>query len=134
MYDAHGQSMVHRTAQLGNVEMLMLLLERTGAKPEVVNKQLATPLHLAVRNNQLNIVKFLIGCGVDANAQDEHGQTPLLVSVIHGYSDIASVLVESSIAGHLPEILEVDLGDHRGLTPLNCAAIRGDLSLIKILI
>ncbi len=76
----------------------------------------------------------MIGCGVEANTQDEHGQSPLLVSCIHGYTPIASLLIESSIAGHLPETLEVDTADHRGLTPLNCAAIKGDLELVKTLI
>jgi hypothetical protein len=37
MYDANGQSMLHKAAQLGNADMLMLLLERTGAKPDLVN-------------------------------------------------------------------------------------------------
>lgn len=67
MYDSLGQSMLHKAAQLGHVEMLMLLLERTDAKPEIVNNQLASPLHLACRSNHLNVVKFLIGCGVDVN-------------------------------------------------------------------
>ena len=66
--------------------------------------------------------------------QDEHGQTPLLVSCIHGYNPIVSQLVESSIAGHLPEPIETDTADHRGLTPLNCAAIKGELDLVKMLI
>lgn len=44
------------------------------------------------------------------------------------------MLVESSIAGHLPELLEVDLADHRGLTPLNCAAIKGDIEIVKLLV
>lgn len=73
MYDAHGQSMLHKTAQLGHADMLMLLLERTGAKPDMVNSTLATPLHVACRSNKENVVKFLIGCGVEANVQDEHG-------------------------------------------------------------
>ena len=45
----------------------MLLLERTGAKADVVNSHLATPLHVACRANQEHVVKFLIGCGVEAN-------------------------------------------------------------------
>ena len=134
MYDANGMSMLHKTAQLGLADMLMLLLERTGAKPDLVNAQLATPLHVACRSDKENVVKFLIGCGVEANTQDEHGQTPLLVSCIHGYSKLVSLLVESSIAGHLPEPLEIDTADHRGLTPLNCASIKGDLELVKMLI
>jgi len=60
--------MLHRAAQLGFTEMLMLLIERTGAKPDMVNSNLATPLHLACRSNREAVVKFLVGCGVDANA------------------------------------------------------------------
>ena len=65
--------MIHKAASMGYVEMLMLLLERTGAKPDLVNAQLATPLHLACKSNRQSIAKFLIGCGVDVNQQDEHG-------------------------------------------------------------
>jgi len=79
-------------------------------------------------------VKFLIGCGVDVNTQDEHGQTPLLICCIHGHKDLASFLLESSIAGHLPEALDVDVKDHRGLTALNCASIKGELELVKCLV
>jgi ankyrin repeat protein len=42
--------------------------------------------------------------------------------------------VESSLAGHTPEPLEVDLKDHRGLTSLNCATIKGDIKLTKLLV
>lgn len=58
----------------------------------------------------------------------------MLVSCIHGFAPIVTLLVESSIAGHLPEPLECDTADHRGLTPLNCAAIKGDIELVKTLI
>ncbi len=37
LYDGYGQSMIHKAASLGYIEMLMLLLERTGAKPDLVN-------------------------------------------------------------------------------------------------
>jgi ankyrin repeat protein len=56
------------------------------------------------------------------------------VCCIHGFKHLASLLVESSIAGHLPESLEVDTADHRGLTPLNCAAIKGDEELVRTLL
>lgn len=91
--------MLHKAASQGSAEMFMLLLERTGAKPDLVNMSLATPLHLACRNGKDNVVKFLIGCGVEANAEDEHGQTPLLICCIHGHMEILSMLVEASNSG-----------------------------------
>jgi ankyrin repeat protein len=51
MYDPAGQTMLHRAASLGHSEMLMLLIERTGVKPDVLNAQLATPLHIACKCN-----------------------------------------------------------------------------------
>lgn len=68
LYDHTGTSMIHKAASLGHAEALMLLLERTGAKPDIPNASLATPLHLACKNNRTDAAKFLIGCGVDANA------------------------------------------------------------------
>ncbi len=84
LYDSNGNSMAHKAASLGHAEILMLLLERTGAKPDIPNGQLASPLHLACKNNRESVAKFLIGCGVDINGQDENGQTPLLICCIHG--------------------------------------------------
>jgi ankyrin len=134
LYDPTGQTMIHKAAAQGHSEILMLLLERTGAKPDLVNAQLASPLHISCKHNRVDIAKFLIGCGVDVNCQDEHGQTPLLLCCIHGNPQIASNLIEASISGHLTEPLEVDIADHRGLTPLNCAAIKGDHDMVRSLL
>lgn len=57
-----------------------------------------------------------------------------MICCIHGNYEIASLIIESSSAGHTPEQIEIDIRDHRGLTPLNCAAIKGDLRFSKLLI
>lgn len=44
------------------------------------------------------------------------------------------MLVEASISGHLADPLEVDLVNNQGLTPLNCAAIKGDYEMTKCLV
>lgn len=67
LYDETGNTIIHKAASLGHTEVLMLLLERTAAKPDLVNGTLATPLHVACKNNRLECCKFLIGCGVDVN-------------------------------------------------------------------
>jgi ankyrin repeat protein len=43
-------------------------------------------------------------------------------------------LIDASVSGLLPEPLDVDLKDQRGLSPLNCAAIKGDFDIAKLLI
>jgi ankyrin repeat protein len=124
---------IHKAASLGHAEILMLLLEMTGAKPDMPNSMQATPLHLACRNNRLDAARFLIGTGVDVNTQDEHGQVPLLICTIHGHYDLAKVIIDASVSGLLPEPIDIDLKDHRGLSPLNCAAIKGDFGMTKLL-
>ena len=59
---------------------------------------------------------------------------PLLICCIHGHLELARMLLEANGSGHLPEPLEVDSKDHRGLSPLNCAAIKGDLEMCKLLV
>ena len=72
-FDQTGQTLLHLAADRGFLDMLMLVLSRTGVKADVVNQQLATPMHMACRRGHLDVVKFLISTGVDVNIQDEHG-------------------------------------------------------------
>lgn len=57
----------------------------------------------------------------------------MLICCIHGHLELAKTLIEASIAGHTDPI-DVDLKDARGLTPLNCAAIKGDHKFIELLV
>ena len=49
----------------------------------------------AVENHKLESVKKFVANGVDVNAKDKDGWTPLMVSVWHGNLDIAKLLVEN---------------------------------------
>jgi ankyrin repeat protein len=57
-----------------------------------------------------------------------------LIAAIHGHSELAGLLIESSISGHTPEPIDVDCKDQSGLTPLNCCAIKGDFPFVQLLI
>ena len=37
LYDSHGTSLIHKAAAAGHVEIMMVLLERTGGKADCVN-------------------------------------------------------------------------------------------------
>ena len=56
-----------------------------------------------------------------------------MICCIHGHLELGKTLIEASIAGHTEQI-DVDLKDARGLTPLNCAAIKGDYRFAELLI
>jgi len=78
---------IHVAAEKGKVETVVALLQ---AHPELVSsvdKAGYTPLHLAARNNQLEVARILIANGADVNAMSYHslqsvGMTPLHAALL----------------------------------------------------
>ncbi|KAG8173430.1 hypothetical protein JTE90_010365 [Oedothorax gibbosus] len=84
-------------------------------------------LHLAVRNGNIDVVNALIARGVNVNAVDEYGYTPLYLAVQNGYTEIVKAL----IAGKA----NVDAMDKTyKYTPLYWAARNGYIEIVKVLI
>eukprot|EP01113_Clastostelium_recurvatum_P029462 TRINITY_DN3554_c0_g3_i1.p1 TRINITY_DN3554_c0_g3~~TRINITY_DN3554_c0_g3_i1.p1 ORF type:complete len:546 (-),score=115.91 TRINITY_DN3554_c0_g3_i1:80-1717(-) len=54
-----------------------------------------TPLHNAVGENNMAMVRFLLEVGADINAKSHLGYTPLHTAALSGYKDIMHVLTES---------------------------------------
>lgn len=47
---------------------------------------------------------------------------------------MAKIIIDASISGLLPEPLDIDVKDQRGLSPLNCSAIKGDFEMVKLIV
>jgi ankyrin repeat protein len=54
-----------------------------------------TPLHVAVANQSLELVKYLLAHGTDVNARDANGRTPLHFAVNRRDVDLMRVLLEA---------------------------------------
>ena len=78
-----------------------------------VHAVVGTPLHAAVQHGRDETVRMLLGCGADANARADSGQTPLHLCVDAG---IAKMLVD---AGADPGATD----DEHGTTPLVWAEV-----------
>ena len=48
-----------------------------------------TPLHYAISNKQVGIIKTLVESGADVHAVDKDGKTPLLLAKEMGYGEAA---------------------------------------------
>lgn len=83
-------------------------------------------LNHAVNFNQRVMVKQLIKLGANVNQVDKNGWTPLLVAVTYSHIDIAKELIKN--------YADVTLANKDGLTPLKQAQIKGDNSLLYLLI
>ncbi len=85
-----------------------------------------TPLILAVYNNSLNVVDFLLEKGANINAQDSAGNTPLMGVCFKGYKDIAAKLINAGA--------DVNLQNYSGATALTFAATFGHLEIAEMLL
>ncbi|PRW57859.1 steroid-binding 3 [Chlorella sorokiniana] len=91
-----------------------------------------TPLHEAVVANNSEAVLQLLAAAVDKRAaagmQDEKGNTPLFLEVVHGKEKAAKALLFA-----VREAAEAGSREH-GLTPLMAAIARGNARMIKLLL
>lgn len=99
-----------------------------------------SPLHLAVMNGRLNIVKtFIQEADVQVDTRDEFGRTPLIVAAAGGHQDILSYLLEKGAdplarPGSGNETAEEYLGMYAGANALESAAAAKSLECVKILL
>jgi ankyrin repeat protein len=85
-----------------------------------------TPLHLAVREESVEIARMLIDSGADLNLQDQWGYTPLHWAAIKGNEEIARMLIDAKA--------DLDVQDNDGRTPLHRAASDGSVEIARMLI
>jgi ankyrin repeat protein len=111
------------TGNLAAVEELVT------ADPAVVNTNLdleQAPLHVAVENGHLDLVKFLVRAGAVINARNIIGETPLhLVTGVNQFG-IAKYLIENRA--------EINAKDKFGWTPLNYIVLDGKLDTVELLV
>ena len=82
-----------------------------------INRQ-ADELFFAVNTNDFNSVKKLAAKGVDVNARDEGGSTPLMRAAVNGNTDVAKLLLDHGA--------DVNVQDRHGWSALHFAAQKYD--------
>ena len=83
-------------------------------------------LRAAASRGELETVRSLLASGVDVDAANEYGATPLIVASIRGRADVVRVLLE---AGADPERAD----DFYGLSPLGWATQGGFEDVVSLL-
>ncbi|GAA6036876.1 hypothetical protein JCM8097_006327 [Rhodosporidiobolus ruineniae] len=118
-----GLAPIHLAAQRGHVEVVQWLVEEAGAMPELEDLEGETALHKAA---DLDVVRTLISRGVDIDAADADGWTPLHVAASKGRLEISRLLLDAGAS--------VDQQSKRGYTALQNAAVKGRLPLVHFLL
>ena len=113
--DGNGDTALHLTESPAVVQFLL----SAGASPNVPNKKGETPLHAAVKRQDLESAKFLLGAGADVNAQDDlNFQTPLHGAARSGQEQMLKLLcVYAGTTSKHPA--DLNYKDKLGNTPLH---------------
>jgi ankyrin repeat protein len=92
--------------QLGNVELVKLLLEK-GAKPDVYNRDIGTPCKLAVENNDLEILRILLEKGANPNYMGRRSFSPLMLAIVDENQKAVQLLLkfkaDKNLKGHMDD-------------------------------
>lgn len=75
---SHNYTPLHLASKLGNFEVVKSLLEHH-ADPNVVHGVYDAPLHLGIKSLNADIVKLLIQYGADMKAENQKGETPIML-------------------------------------------------------
>ncbi|MDJ0651813.1 MAG: ankyrin repeat domain-containing protein [Simkaniaceae bacterium] len=115
----------------GNMEKVIELYNKEGLRLTFSrDKDKNTPLHLACCSkkggNKKNTVDFLISNGVDVNATNKAGETPLVIAVSNGNYEATELLLKT-------KGINVNQTT-RGFTPLHLAVVNEFTPLVKLLL
>ena len=83
---------------------------------------MATPLFCAVVSGNLDTIHILLENGVNVNAINDHGLTPLHLAALKNAVDILDVLIQHGADRHIVA---------RKFTPLHIAVAKGHLEVVK---
>lgn len=90
--DEDGETPLMTAVREGYTEVVRKLLEK-GARTDVKDKNFdQTVLHLAAIRGYGDIVEILLARGLDANARDVHGATPIQYALLHGNGTLVGPL------------------------------------------
>ncbi|PQE26429.1 Ankyrin repeat-containing domain protein [Rutstroemia sp. NJR-2017a BBW] len=127
--DEFGKNALHIATVCGHIEVAKQLID---AEPLLINGDLSmcrggeSPLTLAIKNCNEDIVKLLVSAGADVNTRDNTGRTPLGCASLNNLPRIVDLLVSKGA--------NLDAKDLRGYTPLAIAAVLGSTEALKRLL
>ncbi|XP_045463564.1 transient receptor potential cation channel subfamily A member 1 isoform X3 [Harmonia axyridis] len=125
--DSRGRTVAHQAAFGNRVNILQFIQSQRG---DLNNQDNAgnTPLHIAVENESLDAVDFLLKLGVRTDILNEKHQ-----AVIHLTTELNKVKV-LEVMGRFKSSINIELGGNHGRTALHIAAIYDHDECAKMLI
>lgn len=108
---------IHAAAGRGDRDAIESILEKDPAAVSALDGEGRTPLHLAARSGQAELVELLLSAGAEVKAADDQCRTPLHEAAAAGSLPVVERLLSAGAA--------VNDRDRQGMTPLKLAAEGG---------
>lgn len=136
--DHRHDSLLHRAAEAGNVDVMAFLVSR-GICIDVRRvfldgtEFLHMPLHAAARANQRLAVDWLIENGATLNAGSDVSATPLAAAALGGHADMVEHLLRLGADPTASYEVEKEDGGKETIDALYLARLRGHRNVVAIL-
>jgi ankyrin repeat protein/beta-lactamase regulating signal transducer with metallopeptidase domain len=117
---------IHQAVVKGNIEAVGALLDVQPGRLESLDKRGFSPLHIAIKTNRPEIVRFLVKRGAKLDRKSANGLTPLFIALDLSRGDMAALLIEKGA--------DVNIKGYRGRTTLHMAARAADADIAAALL
>ena len=128
LHTTTGTSYLQYACLYGHMEIATYLIQHQHAKVDHPKKDSWTALHVASRNNQLDVVQLLVEVGqAEVDKETSNGWTALQLASRFGHLEVVQYLLQSGDA-------TVDMCDKEGRTALHFATVNGYIDVVKFLL
>lgn len=129
--DIHGNFPIHMSVLLRKPDLVhrySCVLQVLESSVDLVNDDKMTPLHLALRENDLEIIEILLAFGADPAVKDRRGNNAFHMAAVTGDAEVMRAIARG--ARKRSDINDFGNG---GLTPLHVATLNGDTAIAQVL-
>ena len=88
-----GESVLHKAARLGYIDVIAFCLERMDMHPDQKDNAGFTPLHEACSKGRIDIARLLLAYGANHSEPAQSGIRPLHDAVENGYTELVRLLL-----------------------------------------
>ena len=126
-----GRTILHLACSIGALETVKFLIEREANLLQPDNYG-DTPLHLAVKNNRVEVVSYFAGLSTNIhdgkmlNARNAVGESPLFIAARNGSTNILKILLDSNA--------DPNAENSEGVTPIIISAKFNQKEAVSILL
>ncbi|CAF0763436.1 unnamed protein product [Didymodactylos carnosus] len=93
--DINGKNALHYAVETNRTDLVELFRRQEGCDINFQDRNSQTPLHLAIRNQNLQIIDQLLEADANPDIQDQNGQTPLMFATSLNNIEIVKKLLNA---------------------------------------